>query len=92
MWGSKLQTEIALSTAEAEYIILGQSLREVIPAMELMNELNDAYPMKLSKPVFFSVREDNQLCIAMTNAKRMTPRTKDIALKYYNFRHFIERQ
>jgi hypothetical protein len=28
-WASKLQTEIALSTAEAEYIALSQALREV---------------------------------------------------------------
>jgi hypothetical protein len=28
---SKLQTEIALSTAEAEYIALSQALRETIP-------------------------------------------------------------
>ena len=37
-WVSKLQTEIALSTAEAEYIALSQSLREVIPLMSMMKE------------------------------------------------------
>jgi hypothetical protein len=30
-WQSKLQTEIALSTAEAEYIALLQALRETLP-------------------------------------------------------------
>jgi hypothetical protein len=30
-WASKLQTNIALSYTEAEYIALSQSLREVIP-------------------------------------------------------------
>ena len=29
-WSSKLQTEISLSTTEAQYIVLSQSLREVI--------------------------------------------------------------
>ena len=29
-WASKLQTEIAFSTTEAEYIALSQALREVI--------------------------------------------------------------
>ena len=31
VWCSKLQTEIALSTAEAEYIALSQALRAAIP-------------------------------------------------------------
>ena len=35
-WSSKIQTEIALSTTEAEYIALSQSLREVIPMMNLL--------------------------------------------------------
>ena len=38
-WCSKLQTEIALSTAEAEYIVLSQALREVIPLITLLEEL-----------------------------------------------------
>ena len=38
-WCSKLQTEIALSTDEAEYIALSQALREVIPLMTLLEEL-----------------------------------------------------
>eukprot|EP00956_Cyclotella_meneghiniana_P012777 scaffold18171_cov42-Cyclotella_meneghiniana.AAC.8 len=40
-WVSKLQTEIALSTAEAEYIALSSALREVIPLMTLMKEINE---------------------------------------------------
>jgi hypothetical protein len=39
-WASKLQTQIALSTTEAEYITLSQSLREVIPMINLMTEVN----------------------------------------------------
>ncbi len=38
-WQSKLQTEIALSTAEAEYIALSQALRETIPMTNLMREM-----------------------------------------------------
>jgi hypothetical protein len=36
-WCSKLQSEIALSTAEAEYIALSQALREVIPLITLLD-------------------------------------------------------
>ena len=35
-WVSCLQTEIALSTAEAEYIALLQALRDVIPLITLL--------------------------------------------------------
>ena len=35
-WGSKLQTEIALSTTESEYIALSSAMREVIPFLGLM--------------------------------------------------------
>ena len=40
IWHSKLQTQIALSTCEAEYYSLSQSLRDAIPVMNLLKELN----------------------------------------------------
>ncbi len=39
MWASRLQTEIALSTTESEYISLSTALRDVIPMMNLIEEL-----------------------------------------------------
>jgi len=36
LWVSRLQTEIALSTAEAEYIALSQALCDVIPLITLL--------------------------------------------------------
>jgi hypothetical protein len=44
-WQSKLQTEIALSTAEAEYIALSQTLRETLPMTSLMQEINVIFPL-----------------------------------------------
>jgi hypothetical protein len=41
-WASRLQTKIAMSSTESEYIALSQSLREFIPVMRLVNELNEA--------------------------------------------------
>jgi hypothetical protein len=37
-WASKLQSNVALSTTEAQYIAMSQSLREVIPVMNLLQE------------------------------------------------------
>jgi hypothetical protein len=39
-WASKLETQIALSTTETEYIALSQSLREVIPMINIMTKVN----------------------------------------------------
>ena len=39
LWVSKLQTQIALSTMEAEYIALSQSMRDLIPIREILKEL-----------------------------------------------------
>jgi hypothetical protein len=73
-WQSKLQTEIALSTAEANYIALLQALKETLPKTNLMREMSIIFPLYLPKPKFLlKVREDNQSCIAMTNNPKFTP-------------------
>ena len=41
IWKSKLQTEIALSTTEAEYIALSTSICEKIPIMCLLKEISE---------------------------------------------------
>ena len=39
MWAFKMQTQVALSTMEAEYIALSQSMRDLIPIREILKEL-----------------------------------------------------
>ena len=91
VWSSKLQTEIALSTAEAEYIALSQSTREIIPLVNLIKELNSAlnFGMK-DKDLQCNLYEDNTSCITMAEGQKFTPRTKHISLKYHWFRTFIK--
>jgi hypothetical protein len=61
-WQSKLQTEIALSTAEAEYIALSQALKETLPMTNLMTKkINVIFSLHLPLPKFvIKVQEDNQ--------------------------------
>ena len=93
LWTSKLQTEIALSTAEAEYIAMSQALRETIPLMNLMKEVDVIFKLHIPKPRFIiKVHEDNQSCIAMANNPKFTPRTKHIAIKYHHFRKHVKTQ
>jgi hypothetical protein len=39
MWASKMQTQVALSTMEAEYIALSQSMHDLIPIREVLKEM-----------------------------------------------------
>ncbi len=85
-WASCLQTEIALSTAEAEYIAMSSALRKVIPLMTLIKELHTIFLMHINTPNFFcKVHEDNQPAIRMAISDKFTLQTKHIALKYHHF-------
>ena len=89
-WCSKLQTEIALSTTESEYIALSSSMREVIPFLNLMKETAELFGLLTKKPLFkCTVWEDNESCITVAKSPKFTPRTKHIAIKYHHFRSFV---
>jgi hypothetical protein len=90
-WTSKLQTEIALSTMEAEYIALSQSMRELLPIREIVSEMatsmgfDKAFEIRTYSKVF----EDNNGCLVLASSPRMTPRSKHIAVKYHFFRSHV---
>ena len=89
-WCSKLQTEIALSTTESEYIALSMAMREVLPFLNLMKEIKQFLPISKQDPKFHcTVWEDNRSCIRVAESPKFTPRTKHIALKYHHFRQFV---
>jgi hypothetical protein len=90
LWVSRLQTEIALSAAEAEYIAFSQSLRDIIPLITLLKEINKVFPVHVKTPTFVCKHEDNQSCITMATSQKFTPRTKHIALKYHHFRSHVK--
>ena len=88
-WVSKLQSEIALSTTEAEYIALSHSMRETLPLIELLKEVYAAMgTSNQSKQgdVKCTVFEDNNGCIELAKCPKMRPRTKHISIKYHHFR------
>ena len=39
IWASRIQTEIALSKMELEYIAISQAMRDALPSMSLMKEI-----------------------------------------------------
>jgi hypothetical protein len=91
LWRSKLQTEVALSTTEAEYVALSQSLREVLPIMRLLEEAK-AVGINIihTKPIIrCTVFEDNEGALELANVPKMRARTKHINTKYHHFRWFV---
>jgi hypothetical protein len=92
-WASKMQTEIALSSTESEFIGLSHTLRQVIPMMELIKELSSkGVAMTSSKPeIHCKVFEDNSGAIEIASVPKMRPRTKHINVKYHHFRDYVER-
>jgi hypothetical protein len=93
LWKSKLQTEIALSTMEAEYIALSTSCRDLFPLIDITNELCTALKVKMQTDtqMHIKIHEDNvgALTLGKLEPRRMTPRSKHYAVKYHWFREHI---
>lgn len=91
LWVSKLQTEVALSTTEAEYIALSQSMRELLPMRRLLAEVctNITIPHLQQANLHSTVFEDNNGALSLANSPKMSPRTKHIAVKYHFFKSHI---
>ena len=87
---SKMQTEIALSTTEAEYIALSQAMRDLIPFSNMAKELGNHYHTLTGNPkILCRLFEDNNGALLLAKEHRYRPRTKHIALKYHHFRTFV---
>jgi hypothetical protein len=101
LWVSKLQTRIALSTCEVEYIALSQSMQDLIPIRETLKEIMtvifevDLTPAcstysKSCKDVqaipTSNVYEDNAACLKLAMMPKLSPWTKHIGIPWHWFR------
>lgn len=105
LWVSKLQTEVALSTCEAEVMALSQCARELIPLRALLKDINTMFLIPNYKQGLFQdhqsmiqprlttsvINEDNQGCLelAMDTTGKHRPRTRHIGVKWWHFRDNI---
>ena len=105
LWASKLQTQIVLSTMEAEYIALSNAMRDIIAIREVIKEISEQvfHPRdELTTPTYRTisktfksipqsiVHEDNEACLKFSTMHKMSPRTKHIAIPYHFFRSKVE--
>ena len=98
LWISRLQTEIATSTMEAEYIALSTAMRDLLPLKHKVEVIGKALNQNETKVVDICktvVHEDNTGCLKLSKMEpgRMTPRSKHYGIKYHWFRsHLISEQ
>jgi hypothetical protein len=93
LWHSHLQTEIALSTMEAEYVALSTACKDLLPLVAVICELSAAVGLDASftANIHCMIHEDNvgALTLARLEPHRMTPCSKHYAIKYHWFREKV---
>jgi hypothetical protein len=82
-WASKLQSQVALSTTEAEYIAMSQFLRDVTPIMGLVQEMRERNFQVIC--TYCKVFEENSGALKLARLPKLRPRTKHINLCYHHF-------
>ena len=91
-WSSKLATTIALSSTESEYECLSSALRETIPLMRIVQEMNSkGFGFKDTIPkVHCRVFEDNNGALEIATNHKIRPRTKHINVKFHHFHQHVK--
>ncbi len=95
LWQSKLQTQTALSTMEAEVIALGACMKELIPIMDMVQSLAVTVGIPAGDvKMRVSVYEDNSgaLVLAETLPPQFTPHSKYYTTKTIWFSEEINEQ
>jgi len=91
-WASQLQTLIALSSTESEYIGLSQELRTCIPLMRLLEEMKrKGFDTGNTQPTMqCKLFEDNNGALELATVPKTRPRTKHINIRYHHFRSWVQ--
>ena len=96
IWCSKMQSMIATSTMESEYIALSMSLRAAIPLLAICTAINRGLHIGTDKLLTFkaTIHEDNLGALTLANLEpgRHTPRSKFYALRLHWFRSWLKPQ
>ncbi len=86
-WASKLWSQVALSTTKAKYIAMSQALRDIIPIMNLLQEMRGQdFKVICAEPyVYCKAFEDNLGAVELARLPKLRPRTKHINVCYHHF-------
>jgi len=93
VWVSRLQSDIATSTMEAEYNALSMAMKDLLPLRKVFETVGSAFGIKKRIITTFktTVWEDNMgaLHLAQMQPGQYTPRSKHYAVKYHWFRSHL---
>ena len=88
-----MQPEIALSTMEAEYIVLSTAMHSLVHLHTLLFELDKLFSLLLAGHLSMvsTVFEDNcaSRILANTDPLYLTPRSKSLTIKYHWFHTLV---
>jgi hypothetical protein len=74
LWASKLQTEVAMSTTETEYIALSQAMHDLIPLQALLQDITSVTNITIDNSTTYStVFEDNKSSVKLIKAPKIDP-------------------
>ena len=94
LWASKLQTNIALSTMQTEYVALSSAMRDILPLKALMVEIATCMGLGYEDAdnIKTKVWEDNVGALTLSNLEpgRNTSRSKHFTIKLHWFRESLE--
>jgi hypothetical protein len=94
IWVSKLQSDIALSTMEAEYNALSTAMKDLLPLKRLVEKVANSVGLEFQTIIEMrtTVWEDNSGALTLANLEpgRMTPRSKHYGVKYHWFRSHLK--
>jgi len=108
VWACKLQRETCLSTTEAEYGALSESLKDVLFLMQLLEETHHelkwtvssappavhckAFKDDIADLVLCRVLEDNSGAYEMARWPKMRPRTRHMNVRMHHFRKAVHQK
>eukprot|EP00957_Ditylum_brightwellii_P163314 12434992-Ditylum_brightwellii.AAC.2 len=87
IWASKLQMQVTLSTCEAEYVTISTVLCNVIPMMQLLEEMQQEGIVfdSITAKVHYKAFEDNEGVLEPAKAPKIRLRMKHINAVYHHF-------
>ncbi|OUM56095.1 hypothetical protein BVG19_g5801 [[Candida] boidinii] len=85
-WKSKKQQTVALSTAEAEYMALGDAVKEILWLLQLSDQLKIKFD---TVPIIF---DDNMSCIELASHPGFHDRTKHIDIRHHFIREAVAKK
>lgn len=88
-WNCRLQPTIALSSTEAEYMVIGDSVREAIWLNRVYNEI--CHPSVI-QPATLQVKNDNKGAVEVSKNATSHSRTKHIDIRHHFIRDHVEKK